>query len=554
MKSRPKTQRAGDCPGPLPAPRATATPELAEIRHALRTPINHILGYCEMLQEEAGLPKSFQRDLERIHASGHQLLGLINEYFDEHKPRPAQLDLHRLYHDLRTPVNLIIGYSELLQEEAEPAGHGHLNAELRKIRQAAATWLELAECHLNLNTPPDSQAPPGAPEKARPAPRQAPPAAPLPNLDGGRILVVDDDQDNRDILARRLERQGCGVGVAANGREAVRLVETQRFDLILLDLKMPGMDGLEVLHRIRAKWPVSVLPVIMLTAKDSSGDVIEALRHGANDFLTKPADFHVVLARAQTHLRLKKAQADLTARMEEIKQLAHELERRNTFIRQVFGRYLTDEVVQNLLDTPQGLELGGEKRRVTILMSDLRGFTTLAEPLPAERVVEILNLYLGTMAEVIARHRGTIDEFIGDAILAIFGAPLVQLDDPERAVACALAMQQAMDKVNERIRRLGGPTLQMGIGLNTGEVVVGNIGSAQRAKYGVVGHNVNLASRIQAVAAGGEVLISETTLGLVRPLLALGREQVFLPKGIDRPLKVYAVRAISGPYSVSLPP
>jgi adenylate cyclase len=239
--------------------------------------------------------------------------------------------------------------------------------------------------------------------------------------------------------------------------------------------------------------------------------------------------------------------------MAEVRRLAADLEMKNMFIRQIFGRYVTDDVVQSLLETPEGLALGGEKRTVTVLMSDLRGFSTLAERLAPERVVELINIYLGAMAEVIGRYGGMIDEFIGDAILAVFGAPVWREDHARRAVACALSMQLAMDEVNARIRSLGVTKLEMGVGIHTGEVIVGNIGSTKRAKYGVVGSNVNLAARIEAATVGGEVIISEPTASHLRPLLKLDRQFSITAKGSRLPLQLYSVIGLGGSYNLNLP-
>jgi adenylate cyclase len=163
----------------------------------------------------------------------------------------------------------------------------------------------------------------------------------------------------------------------------------------------------------------------------------------------------------------------------------------------------------------------GGKRKITMLMADLRGFTSLSERLPPERVVTLLNRYLTTMVSVIKQYQGTIDEFIGDAIFVLFGAPIWQEDDAQRAVACGIAMQLAMASVNEQNRQDGLPEIEMGIGIHTGQVVVGNIGSAERTKYGVVGSQVNLTSRIQSCTTGGQTLISEATRREVGPILKL---------------------------------
>ncbi|MHC4955868.1 MAG: AAA family ATPase, partial [Planctomycetota bacterium] len=183
---------------------------------------------------------------------------------------------------------------------------------------------------------------------------------------------------------------------------------------------------------------------------------------------------------------------------EKVRERTAQLETRNRFIRQTFGRYLSEDIVERLLEAPAGLKMGGESREVTIMVADLRGFSTLAGRLAPEQVVRLINNYLGVMTEVIIEYGGTIDEFIGDAILVIFGAHVLRPDDAERSIACSLAMQLAMTQVNELNRQCGLPEVAMGIGLNTGEVVVGNIGSMKRAKYGVVGSNVNLASRIES--------------------------------------------------------
>jgi len=240
--------------------------------------------------------------------------------------------------------------------------------------------------------------------------------------------------------------------------------------------------------------------------------------------------------------------------MEEIERLAERLDVHNRFIRQTFGRYLTDDVVSNLLDSPEGLVLGGETRQVTLLMADLRGFTSLSERVGPTQVVIILNRYLGVMSEVIQRYRGTIDEFIGDAIFVIFGAPTWQVNDGERAVACAVAMQSAMTTVNDQNCREGLPAVAMGIAVHTGEVVVGNIGSDRRAKYGVVGHPVNLTARIESYTLGRQILISEATRQEAGASLHIIESIEIEAKGMDRPLTVHDVRGIGGAYNIFLPP
>ncbi len=217
--------------------------------------------------------------------------------------------------------------------------------------------------------------------------------------------------------------------------------------------------------------------------------------------------------------------------------LNQQLERRNQFIRETFGRYTSDDIVDVLLDLPEGLELGGEKRAVTLLMSDLRGFTALAERLDATQVVALLNHYLSRMIEIIQRGGGTIDDIIGDAILVLFGAPVAVPDAAQRAACCALEMQKAMRQVNEHNFQKGWPEIEMGIALHTGEAVVGNIGSTKRSKYGVIGQPVNLTARIESFTVGGQVLVSPTLISAVHHGLILGEAVKVHGKGMQKALK-----------------
>ena len=254
-------------------------------------------------------------------------------------------------------------------------------------------------------------------------------------------------------------------------------------------------------------------------------------------------------------LFIEGAALDITERKEkeEAKRQREAAEMKSRFIRETFGRYLSDEIVDTILEDPAGLALGGEKRTVTIMMTDLRGFTAICERLPAEDVVGMINIYLEVMTGIICNYQGTIDEFIGDAILVIFGAPVLRDDDALRAVACALDMQLAMHEVNERNRAAGYPEVTMGIGINTGGAVVGNIGSRKRVKYGVVGSSVNLTSRIESYTVGGQVLISESTARACGGHLRIDGQLEVMPKGVKTPITIYEVGGIRWTYNLFLP-
>ncbi|MDJ1179043.1 adenylate/guanylate cyclase domain-containing protein [Roseofilum sp. BLCC_M91] len=222
-------------------------------------------------------------------------------------------------------------------------------------------------------------------------------------------------------------------------------------------------------------------------------------------------------------------------------------------IRKTFGRYLSQEIVATLLEHPEGLKLGGERRKITILTSDLRGFTALSERLSPEEVIKILNFYLGHMANVITEYQGTIDEFMGDGILVLFGAPIPREDDAQRAIACAIAMQLAMQQVNVQMKEWDLSALEMGVGINTGEVVVGNIGSEKRTKYGIVGSQVNLTYRIESYTTAGQILVSESTLLEAGPEVKINGEKQVTPKGVKTPITIYDIGGIGSPYQLELP-
>ena len=222
------------------------------------------------------------------------------------------------------------------------------------------------------------------------------------------------------------------------------------------------------------------------------------------------------------------------------------------FIRDTFGRYLSKKVVDEILESPDGRKIGGRREAVTILMSDLRGFTSLSETSDPEDMVRLLNRYLERMSKVIMEYDGMIDEFIGDAILTVFGVPEKHESDPLRAVACGLAMQNALKELNDELVREGHPNLEMGIGINTGSVIVGNIGSEMRTKYGIVGTTINIASRIESNTIGGQVFIGESTYNLVKELVTVDPPQTIIMKGLKKPLVIYSVSEIGPPYNIKL--
>ncbi len=411
-------------------------------------------------------------------------------------------------HDLMNVLAALRGYAEMLQEDIG-AQHPDMNATLVSLLQM------VQEAASGNSRPPadDSR---------------------IVQSDPGFILAVDDRQENRELVARNLSRIGHFVVTAASGEEALQALEHSDVDVVLLDLLMPGMDGREVLRRIKEHPDWRATPVIVISGSQDMDGIIECIEAGADDYLFKP--FNPVLLQARI-----KAGIERKRWHDKEEQYRQQLERNEKFIRATFGRYLSDEIVTDILERPEGLELGGDLRNVSIMLSDIRGFTTLSEQLEPTQVVTIINRYLGAMTDIIMAHQGTIDEFIGDAILAVFGAPQYRDDDADRAVQCALAMQAAMADINALNEAEGLPAISTGIAINTGDVIAGNIGSERRSKYGFVGHPMNVTSRIEDFTAGGEILISDSTLQALQGDYAVSNSQKINVKGINAAILVHQI-------------
>ena len=357
----------------------------------------------------------------------------------------------------------------------------------------------------------------------------------LDTFEGCTVLVVDDLPENLDLMSRLLRKMACSVITADSGAIALDLLEQESVDLVLLDLVMPSIDGREVLARIKQSEQHRAIPVIMISGRQDMDQIVDCIQVGADDYLLKPVNSVLLSARIKSGLERKRWH-------DKEEQYREQLEKRELFIRQTFGRYISDAIVDEILENPEGLKLGGDLRSVTLMMSDIRSFTTLVEHLPPEKVVTLLNRYLGKMTDIILEHGGTIDEFLGDAVLAAFGAPTKTPDHAQRAVTCAIAMQAAMDDINTQNKADGLPEIEMAIALNTGEVVAGNIGSERRSKYGFVGHEVNVTSRIEDAALPREILVSERTLKCLDLTgFNVGESRCLNPKGIEETLSVFPI-------------
>ncbi|MEM1113836.1 MAG: adenylate/guanylate cyclase domain-containing protein [Pseudomonadota bacterium] len=445
----------------------------------------------------ASLDEAAQEDFRRLFAGADRMEALLAG--DQQPPDR---------HDLMNALAAIRGYAEMLREDlGEP--FQDLDDTLARLLKAVQT------AHT------------GAYEEPRTNHQ-------LANTEPGFILAVDDLRENRELVARYLSRSGHFVVTAQGGDEALKTLEQSDVDVVLLDLVMPGMDGREVLRRIKENPDWRATPVIVISGRQDMEGIIECIEAGADDYLFKP--FNPVLLQARIKAGIERK------RWHDREELyRQQLERNEKFIRATFGRYLSDEIVTDILERPEGLDLGGDLRRVTIMMSDIRGFTTLCEQLEPGQVVGMLNRYLGAMTDIIMAHQGTIDEFLGDAILAVFGAPQRRDDDSDRAVQCALAMQAAMADINAANEAAGLPHIETGIALNTGDVIAGNIGSERRSKYGFVGHAMNVTSRIEDQTAGGDIMAADSTINSLNGPYRLGERREIQVKGIDQSLLIHQI-------------
>jgi class 3 adenylate cyclase len=362
-------------------------------------------------------------------------------------------------------------------------------------------------------------------------------------LAGKIVVVADVATGSSDVGAIPLDTNFPLSGLHSN---IIHSILTARF---LRQLSLPEMLGLEALlgglmllltWRIRSYW--LTLGMFLLAVGYVGVIGVTFLYGQVIGNLVRPL---LMLTFATIALMVQRYIAEERAKLEGLRQ--------RDFVRQVFGRYLSDAVVDEILSSPRGMDMGGELRQLTILVSDLRGFTSLAARLSPPEVIAVLNRYLERMIDVIARYHGTVDEIMGDGMLVFFGVPLAASDDPERAVACAIEMQQALEQLNAEHRAIPLPELAMGIGINTGEVVVGNIGSTKRSKYGAVGDAINTTYRIESHTIAGQILMSPSTYERVRSIVHVRGTLPAQFKGLAQVITLYDISGIGGPYHLALP-
>ncbi|MGA7904567.1 MAG: adenylate/guanylate cyclase domain-containing protein [Terrimicrobiaceae bacterium] len=351
------------------------------------------------------------------------------------------------------------------------------------------------------------------------------------------ILIVDDTPENVDVLAGILHGH-YQIKIALNGPKALKIAQSDSAPaLILLDVMMPEMDGYEVCRRLQANERTRRIPVIFVTAKSEDEDEALGFGLGAVDYITKPVSPAIVLARVRTQLALKQSHGRL-------EDLSLKL-----------ARYLSRQVYQSIFEGRQDARIGCSRKKLTVFFSDIVGFANQTEGMESEDVTFILNGYLNRMAGVVLKHGGTLDKFVGDAVLVFFGDPETR-GVAEDAVACvrmALEMREAIGELNREWLAKGiRQGFEVRMGISTGFSTVGNFGSDERMDYTIIGKQVNLANRLQAAAQPGEILISQETWLLVRDVFLCVAKEPVQVKGFERAIQTYAVIGAALPEGMTL--
>ncbi|MDI9641512.1 response regulator [Geitlerinema splendidum] len=351
---------------------------------------------------------------------------------------------------------------------------------------------------------------------------------------GATILVVDDNADLRTYVSSILANSGYRVLLARNGAQGFEVAQAQRPDLIVTDLMMPVVSGLEMIVSIRNCDEIKGTPIVLLTAKVDEDTRIEGAERGADAYLSKPFNDRELLAEVRNLLALK-------ANERRVSEL-------NTYLTEsVLRRFLPPVMVQKAAEGTLSLSLRPEPRLITILFSDIVGFTQISNTLRSRRVAEVLNEYLEEMSHAVFENGGTVDKFMGDAVLAIFGAPedLSPNEQVKRAIATARQMQARLEVLNDRWETAGIPQVRFRCGIHQGTAVVGMFGSAERADYTAIGPAVNIASRLQQAAEPSTILVSAA----VADYLAEDEITKCSPlklKGVDETVLTFAVSAVKG--------
>jgi class 3 adenylate cyclase len=361
-----------------------------------------------------------------------------------------------------------------------------------------------------------------------------------------KILVVDDTPKNVKLLADLLTVKGYAVVTAASGAEALKQVEAEKPDLVLLDVVMPEMSGYEVCRKIRENPETGILPVVMVTALDPSEERIKGLDAGADDFLTKPINQPELLARVRSLLRIKQLYDTIQTQAAQLADWNNNLERRVEEqvgqlerlgrLKRFFSPQLVELIVAGGADDP----LKTHRSEITVVFLDLRGFTSFAETVEPEEVMGVLREYHAEMGKLILEHEGTLERFTGDGMMIFFNDPVPVANAAERAIRMALAMRDRVAELAVTWRKRG-YDLDLGVGIAQGYATIGGIGFEGRWDYGAIGTVTNLASRLCGEAKRAQIVVSKRLLATLEDLVEAEPIGELALKGFLRPVTAYNV-------------
>src|SRR5690349_8153655 len=363
-----------------------------------------------------------------------------------------------------------------------------------------------------------------------------------------RILIVDDNETNRDILVTRLATHGYELLQAADGEEALITAKEQLPDLILLDVMMPKLDGVEVCRRLKGDASLPFMPIILVTAKTDIKDVVAGLEAGADEYLTKPIEQMALLARVKSVLRLKdlhdkvRAQADdLAAWNQTLEQrVAEQLKEIESIGR--LKRFLSPQVAELILSSGNEQVLESHRRAISVVFCDLRGFTAFAETAEPEEVMSVLRDYHATLGALIHKYEGTVERFAGDGVMILFNDPLPCPDPNERAVRMSVEMRDQVTELAKKWRKAG-HELGFGMGIAYGYATLGRIGFEGRFDYSAIGTVVNLAARLCADAKDGQILIDSKVQSAIEASTSTEPAGELSLKGFQRPVRAFNICA-----------
>jgi class 3 adenylate cyclase len=374
-----------------------------------------------------------------------------------------------------------------------------------------------------------------------------------------RILVADDNPDNLEIFRARLAAHGYEILTANDGEAALAIAEGQKPDLILLDVMMPKLDGIEVCRHLKADASVPFMPIIMATAKAGSQDIVAGLEAGADEYLTKPVDQPALVARVKSMLRIKalhdqvqEQAAQLEAQAVELAHWNEKLQRRVADqVEQLerlsrLKRFVSPQLAELIVAGNAQDPLVSHRREVTVVFLDLRGFTRFAETSEPEEVMAVLRDYHAAMGRLIQAYEGTLERFTGDGLMVFFNDPVVVPNPTERAVRMALAMRDAAEALGRHWQRRG-IELGLGMGIAQGYATIGTIGFEDRVDYGAIGTVTNLAARLCAEARAGQILVSQRVLCDTEDLVVAEPVGELALKGFANPVPVTAIKCLRIP-------